>query len=52
MSPREPSNSTTEGPENWNIAEARDKDLKIASMNMIEEMKKKSLKEIYENTTK
>jgi hypothetical protein len=48
----DPSNLTIVGTENYNIAEAQDKDLKIALMNEInffkEEMKN-FLKEVYEN---
>ena len=35
MSPLKPNNSTTAGPEHYNITEAQEKDLKIAFMNMI-----------------
>lgn len=55
MFPLNPSNSTTVGhiAEYCNIAEAQDKDFKIAFLNMIETLKEKinkSLKEINENT--
>lgn len=53
MSPLKSSNPTTSSSEYSNIAEAQEKKLQIAFMNMIEVPKEevnKSLKEIYENT--
>lgn len=54
MSPLELSSPTTEGPENCSTAEAQNKGLKMAFMNIImilkEEMNK-SFKEMYENTS-
>lgn len=41
MSPRELSNSTIVDPEDCNTAEKKDKDLKMAFMNMIEVLKEK-----------
>ena len=55
MSPPEPSNPATAGPERHKIAETQGKDLKIVFNNMIEVLKEeitKSLKDIYENTNK
>lgn len=39
MSLLEPSNPTALGPEKCNVAEAQDKDLKLALMNMVEDLK-------------
>lgn len=53
MSSLETSNPTTAGLENFNIAEAQEKHLKIAFMNIIDGLKEeiKFLKEFYENQT-
>ena len=54
MSPLEANNSATAGPENCSIAEAQEKGLKTAFMNMIKVLKEemnKPLKEIYEIQT-
>lgn len=52
MSLLEPSNPTAYGPEKCNVAEAQDKDLKLALMNTVEDLKSRihPVKEIYENT--
>lgn len=39
MSLMEPSNPTALGPEKYNVAEAQDKDLKLALMNMVKDLK-------------
>ena len=39
MSPLEPSNPTTVGPENFNIAETQEKDLEMAFMGVMEVLK-------------
>jgi hypothetical protein len=52
MSSAEPSNPATLGTKICNVAEAQDRDFKIAFINMIEVLKEdmnKSCKEIYEN---
>ena len=54
MSPLEPRNPARLGSENYSVAEAQDKDMKI-TMNMREvlnEEMNKSLNEIYENTNR
>jgi hypothetical protein len=39
MSPLEPNNPTTVGPETWKAAEAKDKGFKRAFMNILEDLK-------------
>ena len=39
MSPLEPNNTTTAGPETWKAAEAKDKGFKRAFMNILEDLK-------------
>lgn len=50
MSPLEPRNHASIGPEKSNIAEAQDKNFKIISMSMLEVLKEDLDKYIYENT--
>lgn len=52
MSPLEPRNHATIGPERGNIAKTQDKSYKITFMNMLEILKKDLNKSIYENTNK
>lgn len=52
ISPLEPNNTTTIGPEKWGKAEVQYKDFKIAFMNILEVLKEDMsifINEIYEN---